>query len=63
MTTRCTTCGHPLTAEEENEGSGLCSYCMWDDEMAFLGEAYQADVSERQQAQSKPEAPEGEAQS
>jgi hypothetical protein len=47
---RCT-CGKRLTEEEENEGSGLCSSCMWAEEMDFLEEAYQADLAEMRQGQ------------
>ena len=35
-------CGAKLTDEEEAEG--MCSSCMWAEEMAFLEAAYQADL-------------------
>ena len=44
-------CGNRLSEEEENEGSGICSSCMWDEEMAFLEDAYQADLADMSQEQ------------
>ncbi len=38
-------CGATLTAEEREEGSGLCSLCQWAEEQAFLETAYEAAVT------------------
>lgn len=41
---RCS-CGVRLAGEEQD--AGLCSSCMWAEEMAFLEAAYAADLDER----------------